>query len=71
METLDAFRDHGNVAETLTQNIGDANQAIEEMEKIGIDIDKITKKLENEGIEKFNGAYEKLLKSINEQKRKF
>ena len=71
METLDAFRDHGNVAETLTQNIGDANQAMEDLEKIGIDIDKITQKLENEGIEKFNGAYEKLLKSINEQKRKF
>ena len=71
METLDAFRDHGKVAETLTQNIGDANQAMEELEKIGIDIDKITQKLENEGIEKFNVAYEKLLKSINEQKRKF
>ena len=71
METIDAFRDHGKVTETLTQNIADANQAMEELEKIGIDINKITQKLEEEGIEKFNVAYEKLLKSINEQKRKF
>lgn len=71
METIDAFRDHGKVAETLTQDISDSNKAMAELEKIGIDIDKITQKLEDEGIEKFNVAYEKLLKSIDEQKRKF
>ena len=71
METIDAFRDHGKVAETLTQDIPESNEAMSELEKIGIDIDKITQKLEDEGIEKFNVAYEKLLKSIDEQKRKF
>ena len=71
METIDAFRDHGKVAETLTQDIHDSNKVMSELEKIGIDIDKITQKLEDEGIEKFNVAYEKLLKSIDEQKRKF
>ncbi len=71
METIDAFRDHGKVAETLTQDIPDSNKAMAELEKIGIDIDKITQKLEDEGIEKFNVAYEKLLKSIDDQKRKF
>lgn len=71
METIDAFRDHGKVAETLTQDISDSNKAMAELEKIGIDIDKITQKLEDEGIEKFNVAYEKLLKSIDDQKRKF
>lgn len=71
METIDAFRDHGKVAETLTQDIPDSNKTISELEKIGIDIDKITQKLEDEGIEKFNVAYEKLLKSIDDQIRKF
>ncbi len=71
MATIDAFRDHGKVAETLTQDISDSNKAMAELEKIGIDIDKITQKLEDEGIEKFNVAYEKLLKSIDDQKRKF
>ena len=68
--TIDAFRDHGNAAETLTQNIEEANTTMEELKNKGIDINIITEKLETEGIEKFNQAYEKLIKSIDDQKRK-
>ncbi|MBC7556282.1 MAG: transaldolase, partial [Chryseobacterium sp.] len=70
METIDAFRDHGKAGETLIQNIEEANQAMSELKEKGIDIDKITQKLENEGIDKFSDAYNKLLKSIDDQKRK-
>ena len=70
IETIDAFRDHGKVAETLTQNVDEAKKALEDLAKTGIDLDDITRKLENEGIEKFNQAYEKLIKSIDTQKRK-
>ncbi|KIA86022.1 transaldolase [Kaistella jeonii] len=70
IETIDAFRDHGKVADTLTQDIDSANKAMVELQNKGIDIDKITQKLEDEGIEKFNQAYEKLIKSIDSQKRK-
>ena len=69
METIDAFRDHGKVAETLAQGLDEANKAMAELKDKGIDIDKITQKLEDEGIEKFNKAYEKLIKSIDDQKR--
>lgn len=71
METIDAFRDHGNAVETLTTNVEEANKVMVELKEKGIDIDKITQKLEDEGIEKFNQAYEKLIKSIDTQKRKF
>ncbi|WP_188051485.1 transaldolase [Flavobacterium sp. GP15] len=70
METIDAFRDHGKAAETLIQNIEEADAIMEELKNIGINIDTITEKLEAEGIEKFNQAYEKLIKSIDNQKRK-
>ncbi len=70
IETIDAFRDHGKAAETLTTDLKEANQQMEELKGLGIDIDKITQKLEDEGIEKFNQAYEKLIKSIDSQKRK-
>lgn len=70
IETLDTFRDHGKVAETLTQNVAEASKALEDLARVGIDLDEITRKLENEGIEKFNQAYEKLIKSIDTQKRK-
>ena len=70
METIDAFRDHGKAVETLTTNVEEANNVMDELKENGIDIDKITQKLEDEGIEKFNKAYEKLIKSIDDQKRK-
>lgn len=70
METIDAFRDHGKVTDSLTQGIEDAKKTLEGLKKEGIDIDEITQKLEDEGIEKFNKAYEKLLKSIGDQKKK-
>ena len=70
METIDAFRDHGKVADTITKDIDSANKAMDDLKNLGIDIDTITQRLENEGIEKFNKAYEQLLKSIADQKRK-
>lgn len=68
METIDAFRDHGKVAYTLTTELDHANKVMEDLKRIGIDIDEITQKLEDEGIEKFNNAFDKLLKSIEDQK---
>ena len=70
LETIDAFLDHGKVAETLTKDIDHANKVMDELKEKGIDIDKITQKLEDEGIEKFNKAFDKLLKSIVDQKKK-
>lgn len=69
LETIDAFRDHGKAAETLTTDLDEADRILAEVKEKGIDMDEITQKLENEGIEKFNEAYEKLLKSIRDQIR--
>lgn len=69
LETIDAFRDHGKVAETLTQHIDDARKVLAELSSKGIDIDTITHKLEIEGVDKFNKAYDKLIKSIDDQIR--
>ncbi len=68
METIDAFRDHGKASEALTMDISHAKKVMEDLKNKEINIDEITQKLEDEGIEKFNNAYEKLLKSIDNQK---
>lgn len=70
METIDAFRDHGKVADTISKDIDTSNKVLNDLKNLGIDIDTITQRLENEGIEKFNKAYDQLLKSIADQKRK-
>ena len=70
METLEAYRDHGNPENRLEQDLNKAHQTMEKLKEIGINIDEITQKLEDEGIEKFNKPYEKLLKAIDDQKNK-
>lgn len=70
METLEAFRDHGNPENRLEQDLNKAHLTMEKLKEIGININEITQKLEDEGIEKFNKPYEKLLKAIEEQRTK-
>lgn len=70
METLEAFRDHGDAASRLENDLDKATQALEHVEQAGISLNDISQKLENEGIEKFNKPYDKLLEAINTQKEK-
>jgi len=70
LETIEAFRDHGIAANTLEEGLDKATETLERLKKGGIDIDKITQQLEDEGIEKFNKPFEKLLQAIEDQKSK-
>ncbi|RYU89205.1 transaldolase [Mucilaginibacter terrigena] len=70
LETIDAFRDHGIAADTLMLGLDQATETLGRLKALGIDLDKITQDLEDEGIEKFNKPFEKLLKAIEDQKAK-
>ncbi|MDB5024420.1 MAG: tal [Mucilaginibacter sp.] len=70
LETIEAFRDHGIVANTLEKGLDKASETLSRLKAAGIDIDAITQQLEDEGIEKFNKPFEKLLQAIEDQKAK-
>lgn len=70
LETIAAFRDHGIAANTLGDDLDEATEILSRLKKGGIDLDMVTQKLEDEGIEKFNKAFEKLLLAIDKQKTK-
>ncbi len=70
LETIEAFRDHGIAANTLEQGLDKATEALNRVKAAGIDIDALTQQLEDEGVEKFNAPFEKLLKSIEANKAK-
>ena len=70
LETIEAFRDHGVAANTLEEGLEKATEILEKIKAAGIDIDKLTQQLEDEGIDKFNKPFEKLLQSIEDQKAK-
>jgi len=40
------------------------------IKRAGIDLDTVTQKLEDEGIEKFNAPFKKMLQAIDEQIKK-
>jgi transaldolase len=63
-ETIEAFQDHGNVSETLTQGIEDAKRLFDELAGVGIDYDDVTDVLEQEGVQKFADSFSELMEGI-------
>ena len=68
-DTMDAFREHGKVAPTLTQDVDAARKVLSEADRLGLDLDAVTAGLVEEGVKKFADAADKLL-AVVDQKRK-
>ncbi|WFU54247.1 bifunctional transaldolase/phosoglucose isomerase [Bradyrhizobium pachyrhizi] len=62
--TLDAFRDHGKVRDSLEENVEDARRVLEELEKSGISLDAITEELVKDGVKLFADAADKLYGAV-------
>jgi transaldolase len=63
-ETLDAYRDHGQPANRLEENAEDSRRHLEQLRNVNIDLDEITRQLVEEGIEKFQQPFDKLIATI-------
>lgn len=66
-KTIDAFRDHGRVAGTLTEGVDEARRAMAELAAVGIELDEVTDQLLAEGVEKFAVPFDQLLASLAER----
>jgi transaldolase len=64
VETLDAYRDHGDPQARLENNIADAARILKRLPELGINIDKVTQQLEDEGVAKFNKPFDKLMETL-------
>lgn len=64
VETLEAYRDHGRPQPRLSQDLDQARRLFESLPELSIDIDAVGRRLEEEGIEKFNQPFDKLLEHI-------
>ncbi|WP_432709196.1 transaldolase [Pedobacter sp.] len=67
LETIEAFRQEGTPANTLENDLDKAADTLRRIKDAGIDINQVTRQLEEEGIEKFIAPYNKLLNAIEEQ----
>ncbi|MEO5593309.1 MAG: transaldolase [Chitinophagaceae bacterium] len=70
LETLDAFRDHGRAENRLEDDMERAAMVLAQLKDKNIDITAITQKLEDEGVEKFNKAYDQILEAIKKKRIK-
>jgi transaldolase/glucose-6-phosphate isomerase len=62
--TLDGFRDHGRVRDSLTEDVAAAEQMLAALERAGISLKKITDDLVVDGVRLFSDAFDKLLGAV-------
>jgi len=66
--TIDAFRDHGKLHDTLLANIDEAKGVLDRLGRAGISLDTITRKLTEEGVRLFADAADKLLGAVADKR---
>ena len=69
-KTIDAFRDHGEVRESLTEDVGLARERLAALGRLGIDLDAITERLQREGVASFADSFDSLLAAIEDERRR-
>lgn len=67
VETLAAYRDHGQPKLGLDQNASKAYRILNHLSFVGINLNAVTQQLEQEGIEKFILALDRLMVSLKEK----
>jgi transaldolase len=65
LETIEAFQEHGVVADTLEQGLGEARALLDQLAAVGVDYADVTDTLEREGVQKFADSFEELLGGIS------
>ena len=64
LETIDAYRDHGDPKVRLGLDIDKATWFFQQLPELGINIDQVTQQLEDEGVDKFTKAYDQLIETL-------
>ena len=70
-KTMDAFRDHGVVEQTLTANVDDAREVIREADRLGLDLAGVTSALVEDGVKQFSDAADALLGAVEKKRAQF
>ncbi len=67
LETLNAYRDHGEPAARLELNAEEAGWVLDQLPDLGINIDPITRQLETDGVEKFIQPFNRLMEILTQR----
>ena len=64
LATIDAFRDHGQLRNSLTEDVAGAQKVMDDLARAGISIKEVTDKLTEDGVKLFADAFDKLLAAV-------
>ncbi len=65
-DTMDAFRDHGTLAQTVDTGAAEAQAVLDALSAVGVDYEAMTRQLQQEGVDKFVQPYHTLLERIEQ-----
>jgi transaldolase len=68
-QTLDAMKDHARTELTIEDDLEGAQQAVIDLETLGLSLDKATAELEVEGVEAFSKAIHTLFETIEKRSK--
>jgi transaldolase / glucose-6-phosphate isomerase len=63
-KTLEAFRDHGKVRASLTEDVDGARAVLADAERLGLDLGGVTARLVDDGVRQFAEAADKLFGAV-------
>jgi transaldolase len=69
LQTVDAFRDHGETRRTVDEGYETAERRLAELESVGISLREVTAKLLVDGLASFQKSYEQLLAGLERKTR--
>jgi transaldolase len=69
--TVDAFRDHGVAKATLGEGLNQAKEILARLQSYGILVEEVCQTIQNDGVQAFVGSYDKLIKSLENKRKKF
>ena len=66
--TLEAFLDHGQVAQAITQGVTEAEDTVDSLASSGISLSSVTDQLLVDGVKAFADSFDQLMVNIEEKR---
>jgi transaldolase len=69
LKTLESFREHGRVRLSIEDHLPEAQAQLAALTDAGISYDQVTRQLQEEGVQKFIGSFQKLFACIDKKRQ--
>jgi transaldolase len=69
--TLTAFNEHGTLARTVDADPDAATAVLEDLGRVGVDMEDVEQTLEDEGVHSFSKSFDELLQSLSDKAATF